>query len=48
MKAVLDNMQEIILEKKYSDKLKNGMIINSKLINNKINSENKLILVKEQ
>ena len=39
-------MQEIILEKKYSDKLKNGIIINSNLIDNKINRENKLILVK--
>ena len=46
IECVLSNMQEIILEKKYSDKLKNGIIINSKLINNKINRENKLILVK--
>ena len=46
IETVLSNMQEIILEKKYSDKLKNGIIINSKLIDNEINRENKLILVK--
>ncbi len=46
IEAVLDNTQEIILEKKYSDKLKNGTIINSNLIKNNIRSENKLILVK--
>ena len=46
IEAVLSNMQEIILEKKYSDKLKNGIIINSNLIDNEINRENKLILVK--
>ena len=46
IEAVLSNMQEIILEKKYSDKLKSGIVINSKLIDNEINRENKLILVK--
>ena len=46
IESVLGHMQEIILEKKYSDKLKNGMIINTNLIGNKINRENKLILVK--
>ena len=46
IEAVLSNMQEIILEKKYSDKLKSGIIIESKLIDNEINRENKLIMVK--
>ena len=46
IECVLSDAQEIILEKKYSDKLKDGIIINSKLIDKKINSENKLILVK--
>ena len=46
IEAVLSNMQEINLEKKYSDKLKSGIIIESKLIDNEINRENKLILVK--
>ena len=46
IEAVLDNTQEIILEKKYSDKLKSGIVINSKLIDNEINRENKLILVR--
>ena len=39
-------MQEIILEKKYSDKLKSGIVLESKLIDNEINKEDKLILVK--
>ena len=37
----------IILEKKYSEMLKNGMMVNSKLLNNKLTSKNKLILVKD-
>ena len=37
-------MQEIILEKKYSDKLKSGIVIKSKLIDNEINRENKLLV----
>ncbi len=48
IECVLSDTEEIILQKKYSDKLKNGMIINSKLINNKIKGENKLILVKNE
>ena len=42
----MSDAQEIILEKKYSDKLKDGIVIKSSLIDNKINSENKLLLVK--
>ena len=46
VEAVLSDTKEIILEKKYSDKLKNGIIIESRLISNKIKSDSKLILVK--
>ncbi len=46
VEAVLSDTKEIILEKKYSDKLKNGIIIKSRLISNKIKSDSKLILVK--
>ena len=46
IESVLSNMQEIILEKKYSDKLKSGIVIDINLIDKKINRENKLILVK--
>ena len=45
---VLSDIQEIFLEKKYSDKLKDGIIIRSNIIDDKINSENKLILVKNE
>ena len=44
---VLSDTRIIILEKKYSEMLKNGMIVNSKLLNNKLTSKNKLILVKD-
>tara|TARA_E500000178_G_scaffold321971_1_gene346334 strand:+ start:113 stop:1012 length:900 start_codon:yes stop_codon:yes gene_type:complete len=46
VEAVLSDAKEVILEKKYSDKLKNGIIIKSNLISNKIKSDSKLILVK--
>ena len=46
VEAVLSDAKEVILEKKYSDKLKNGIIIKSNLISNKITSDSKLILVK--
>ncbi len=46
IECVLNQTKTIILEKKYSDILKNGMMLNSKLVNDKISSENKLILVK--
>ena len=46
VEAVLSDAKEIILEKKYSDKLKNGIIIKTNLISNKIRSDSKLILVK--
>lgn len=46
VEAVLSDAKEVILEKKYSDKLKNGIIIESNLISNKIKSDSKLILVK--
>ena len=38
--------QNINLEKKYSDMLKNGMVIKLKFINDEKNNENKLVLVK--
>ena len=46
VEAVLSDAKEVILEKKYSDKLKNGIIIKTNLISNKIKSDSKLILVK--
>ena len=46
VEAVLSDAKEVILEKKYSDKLKNGIVIKSNLISNKIKSDSKLILVK--
>ncbi|MBF95943.1 MAG: tRNA pseudouridine synthase B [Alphaproteobacteria bacterium MarineAlpha9_Bin4] len=46
VECVLSHAKSIILEKKYSEMLKNGMILNLKLISKKITSENKLILVK--
>ncbi len=46
VEAVLSDAKEVILEKKYSDKLKNGIIIKSNLISNKIKSDSNLILVK--
>ena len=46
IECVLDEINIINLENKYSEMLKNGMIINSKLINREIRNENKLILVK--
>ena len=46
VESVLNDAKEVILEKKYSDKLKNGIIIKSNLISNKIKSDSKLILVK--
>ena len=46
VECVLDEAKTIILEKKYSEMLKNGMLINKKLIDYKVSSENKLILVK--
>ena len=46
IECVLDEINIINLENKYSEMLKNGMIINSKLINREIRNDNKLILVK--
>ena len=46
IECVLDEINIINLENKYSEMLKNGMIISSKLINRKIRNDNKLILVK--
>ena len=46
VECVLSDTEEINLEKKYSDKLKNGMVINSKLIDYKFRNEKKLLLVK--
>jgi tRNA pseudouridine55 synthase len=46
IESVLSDAKEVILEKKYSDKLKNGIIIKTNLISNKIKSDSKLILVK--
>ena len=45
---VLNEAKTIILEKKYSDMLKNGMIINHNLVDNEVSNENKLILVKNE
>ncbi len=46
IECVLSEAREIILQKKYSDKLKNGIIINSNLVSSKIKRDDKLILVK--
>ena len=46
IECVLDEINIINLENKYSEMLKNGMIINSNLINREIRNDNKLILVK--
>ena len=46
IECVLNETKTIILEKKYSEMLKNGMMLNLKLVNDRISSENKLILVK--
>jgi len=46
IECVLDEINIINLENKYSEMLKNGMIINSKLINREIRNDNKLIIVK--
>ena len=46
IECVLNQTKTIILEKKYSEMLKNGMMLDLKLVNDKISSENKLILVK--
>ena len=44
--VTLASRGEPTMHKKYSEMLKNGMMLNSKLVNDKISSENKLILVK--
>ena len=46
IECVLSDAEEINLEKKYSDKLKNGIIIKSNLIDKKVSCEKKLLLVK--
>ena len=46
IECVLDKIKIINLEKKYSDMLKNGMVIKLKFINDEKNNENKLVLVK--
>jgi len=47
IESALEGIKIINLEKKYSEMLKNGIILNLKLIKRKIRSENKLILVKD-
>ena len=46
IESALDNVKIINLEKKYSVMLKNGIMLNLKSIKRKIDSDNKLILVK--